>query len=97
MLAYERRLGDDHRRVVANFGEEAVSGVGVGWDGDWVVEVATSVEREGQPFDGPVAGAEAVVLRDAAASRTPGRFGVGPGDAEVDSRRRHQLSRRQAT
>ncbi|MDQ1490509.1 MAG: alpha-glucosidase [Actinomycetota bacterium] len=66
VLAYERRRGDDRRRVAANFGDEVA--VGVDWCGDWVIEVATSRGREGQPFDGRLAGTEAVVLRAAARS-----------------------------
>jgi alpha-glucosidase len=76
VLAYERLRGDDRRRVVANFGDGTA--VGVGWDSDWVVEVATSTGWEGRPFGGRLTGPEAVVLRNAAAAPTP-----GPGDASV--------------
>jgi alpha-glucosidase len=61
VLAYERRCGDDRRRVVANFGDETA--VGVHWGGRWIIEVATSAGREGQLFDGRLAGTEALVLR----------------------------------
>jgi alpha-glucosidase len=70
VLAYERRLGADWRRVVANYAEDDV--VGIDWEDDWIVDVATSTDREGQPFDGRLTGLEAVVLRNAAAATSPG-------------------------
>ena len=60
VLAYERRAGDDRRRVWANF----VGGPAeVDIDGEWTVEVATDRRREGASWDGRLAGGEAVVLR----------------------------------
>jgi alpha-glucosidase len=58
VLAYERRAGEDLRRVWANFGPEPVP-----WaPGDWQVEVATTRRPA---WDGTLAGGEAVVLRPA--------------------------------
>ncbi|HEY4408323.1 MAG TPA: alpha-amylase family glycosyl hydrolase, partial [Acidimicrobiia bacterium] len=62
VLAYERG-GQDPRRVVACFGDG--DQVDVGGDTGWVIEVATSAEREGGPFDGRLTGPGAVLLRPA--------------------------------
>ncbi|MDQ4090566.1 MAG: alpha-glucosidase C-terminal domain-containing protein, partial [Actinomycetota bacterium] len=58
VLAYERRAGDDRRRVWANFGDEPATCAG-----GWTVEVATQRSGEGGPWDGHLGGGEAVVVR----------------------------------
>ncbi|HET7489782.1 MAG TPA: alpha-amylase family glycosyl hydrolase [Acidimicrobiales bacterium] len=64
VLAYERRAGDDRRRVWANFGAEAV-----GCEGGWVVEVSTTGEGEGAAWDGRLGPVEAVVVRPGTVGR----------------------------
>lgn len=59
-LAYERRLGDDVRRVAANFTDGPVTGVI--HDDRWRIEIATHRAREAMPWDGRLAPAEAVIL-----------------------------------
>ena len=58
VVAYERRAGDDRRRVWANFGDEPATCAG-----GWTVEVATRRGGEGGPWDGHLGGGEAVVVR----------------------------------
>ena len=60
VLAYERRAGPDRRQVWANFGDGDVVCAPTG---DWVVDVGTLRHREGDTWDGRLAGAEAMVLR----------------------------------
>ena len=60
VLAYERTAGDDRRRVLANFGSDAVRLPLAGW----TVEVDTdAVDGEGAPWDGELRGEQAAVLR----------------------------------
>ena len=58
VVAFERSSGDDRRVVLVNFSGEAAA---VTVEGAWTVEVS-SRGAEGRPFDGTVAGEEAVVL-----------------------------------
>jgi alpha-glucosidase len=60
-LAYERRCGDEVRRVAANFREGTVERVCA--HPGWTVVVATRLDREGSAWDGTLAPHEAVVLR----------------------------------
>jgi alpha-glucosidase len=60
VLGYRREAGDDARLVLVNFGDEARAAT---VDGDWVVEVASDGQGEGQPYTGTLSGARAVVLR----------------------------------
>jgi alpha-glucosidase len=71
VYAYERRLGDDVRRVIANFSETAVD---LPTDGDWIVEVHSTTVTSGIAWTGALGPEEAVLLsarRAAARTRTP--------------------------
>ena len=59
VFAFERRLGDDVRRVVVNF---TVDEVDVALDGSWGVDVATDAALEGGQFSGRVGADVALVL-----------------------------------
>jgi alpha-glucosidase len=61
VLAYDRVLATDRRRVLANFAAAPVTVDA----GAWNVLVATRHERDDTRFDGRLAGCEAVVLRPA--------------------------------
>jgi alpha-glucosidase len=65
VIAYERRSGDDVRRVVANFTDGDVD-VHNAIDGDWMVQLDTVGGRRGQPWDGQLAPCTAVLLSPAA-------------------------------
>ncbi len=60
VLSYEREADGDRRRIVANFGDDPVRGL---LGAAWSVEVSTDATREGAPWDGSLAGTEAVILR----------------------------------
>ena len=62
-LLYERSSGPDTRRVAVSFGERALDGIGR--SGSWHIELATSGRREGEPWDGRLDPAEAVILSPA--------------------------------
>ncbi len=62
-VAWERREGDDRRRVVVNFTEAAVGVPGLA-DG-WTVVVSSDGTGEGEPFAGHLAPDRAVVLAPA--------------------------------
>jgi alpha-glucosidase len=59
LLAYERRAGDDHRAMVANFGPVART---VSLPGRWTVDVATDHRRDGTAWDGMIEPEAAAVL-----------------------------------
>ena len=59
VLAYERGAADP-RRVLANFADEPAE---LPLEGRWIVDVATSAQREGKLYDGRLAAVEAVVVR----------------------------------
>ena len=61
ILAYEREAGPEVRRTWANFGDDEVEVPA----GDWVTEVSSTGRGEGRPWDGRLAGTEAVVVRPA--------------------------------
>lgn len=59
-LCYERRRGDDLRRIVVNFTAASVSGVSA--SSGWRVEAATHLAAEGLRWRGELAADEAVIL-----------------------------------
>jgi alpha-glucosidase len=59
LLVYERRAGDDHRIVVANFGPAARS---YSLPGSWTVDVATNRSTEGTAWEGTIQPEAAAVL-----------------------------------
>ncbi|HVE94915.1 MAG TPA: alpha-amylase family glycosyl hydrolase [Acidimicrobiales bacterium] len=60
VLAYERGMGDDVRRVAINFGDAPTT---LGPVGGWTIEVASDSAGEGKTFNGELAPWRAVVLR----------------------------------
>jgi alpha-glucosidase len=62
IYAYDRRHGDDVRRVIANFSDEAVT---LAPDGEWIVEIDTSAREPGAPWTGTLPPESAVLLRPA--------------------------------
>jgi alpha-glucosidase len=69
VLAYERRCGDDRRRIAINFDDEPT---GIELDDHatetWTVELSSLSSRAARSWDGRLAGGEAVLLRPAGAS-----------------------------
>jgi alpha-glucosidase len=61
VLAYSRRFGDDARVVAINFGRDAA---GLELTGDWVIDLDSTGARDGDPWDGTVAGDQALILRN---------------------------------
>lgn len=59
VLSYERTLGDERRRVVANFSDQAQQVAGAH---GWSVLVATRRDHEDRVFDGTIGPCSAVVL-----------------------------------
>ena len=62
VLAYERAVAGDRRRVLVNFTGEPVEAT---VDGAWRVEVASQGEGEEEPFTGTVPASAAVLLAPA--------------------------------